>query len=249
MSSIKITHTKTALPKSNRKLDKYRAWGLTSSATEAVETDGTMDDPDVFVMRINKTALGNRDVFSHVASLYEMTNLPSDSSDVPPKSGGMYRSSMLKMNFQNELDLDEAIENIDSDVRLLMYAATSTVEVIESSITSSIGPTLTFPYRYFGTSSVELASLSQADLDGFESEEGNGEGHSGTVYPNDEYIYVVYPAIQGMCHSFVVDGFTTDPWVYRLESFLNPEGTGQDYVVYKSTYKLQSTEGANYEIR
>lgn len=131
MSSITLTHTITALPST-----QYRGWRLTTSATEADDTNGIGgDDNNVFVIKVDKRTTGDIDVVSHVASLWEMNNLVSSKSDIPPKSNAFYRSSIAKIDFQSRAAVDEGIARINGDVTLLVSAAGNTTEEEEIEIT------------------------------------------------------------------------------------------------------------------
>jgi hypothetical protein len=118
VASVDITYKIEALPRAG-----YRAWRLTASAINAVDTTGATDDPNIFVLKVKRRADEVEDTFSHVASLWEMNNTPSDRSDIPPKSAGFYRSSVLILDFNNKEALDLGIELLEHDVRLLLYAA------------------------------------------------------------------------------------------------------------------------------
>jgi len=119
VSSIKLEYVVKALPGR-----QYRAWQLRVSALDALNGDDP-GDVNVFVLRINKTVSGDVDVFSHVASLYEMRNTPSSRADIPPKAPGFYRTSVLLLDFQNRHDVDSAIDAIRADVLKLMTALSS----------------------------------------------------------------------------------------------------------------------------
>lgn len=130
MSSVSLSYSIEAIP-----ARQYRGWRLTASVTDPVLTDGTHSSPDIFVMKTSKEASGDKEVFSHVATLWEMRNLPATKSDVPPKSNGFYRSSVLKLDFMSREAVDSAIPMLEADVNLLIYAASSPETVDSATIT------------------------------------------------------------------------------------------------------------------
>ena len=127
MSYIKVTLSIEAVPKQQSK-----GWLLTVSATDNTETGSTtLSDGNVFVMRSTKSVYGDREVFSHVASLWEMSNLPSNKVDVPPKSSGFYRSSIAKLEFNHINELNRAATLITDEVGRLITAS-ETRDLVEA---------------------------------------------------------------------------------------------------------------------
>lgn len=146
MASVRLTYKVTGLPRTQEILKcEYRAWRLECSVTEASETDGVegTEDANIFVARTNRTAHpdNNVEVFSHVASLLEMNLLPVSKSDIEllppkmiPKTCGLYRTSMLKLDFANIIELLAAKVDIQREVDLLMRAATNELVLGENTV-------------------------------------------------------------------------------------------------------------------
>lgn len=252
MSSIRISHTKKALP--DPKNLHYRAWQLLVSATDADKTNGVDDDPNVFVMRTDRRANPgeDREVFSHVASLYEMNNHPISKADIPPKSVGFYRSSILKLDFQNTPDLDDALLAIKTDVNLLMKAA-SNGETEDSEVLGYHDiPDGEFNTFLYGVSGKEFGGLTGVDLAlwSVEFKEAPAKGHAGSLIPDNEYIYIAYPADRGECLSFSLGGFETTAWSFDIQTHYD-DATEQDqtFIIYRTDHKLGQYPGEiNYEI-
>jgi len=250
MASVTLTFTTKALP-DIQELDTrvYRAWQLYGSVTDAYETNGVDNDPNVFVMRTKRWAGGDREVFSHVASLYEMNNLPESKADIPPKTVSMYRSSLLKLDFQNTIDLEAASADIKIDVDLLMRAASNGETQSDTVIGYDVTPDGELNTIYYGVSSKDFSGLVQLDVDAWSYDviPGEARGHSGTLSPGaveTEYIYVMYPADRGECTVFSLGGFSTTPWEFEVRVF-NDQETGEDetFYLYRTHNKLGVSPG------
>jgi len=251
LSSITITTTKDAL---SEHVSQYRAWRLTVSATDAVKTNGATDDPNIFVMRTNRNVNGDIEIFSHVSSLYEMNNLPDSDSkaEIPPKRPGMYRSSLIKFDAQNVIDLEDAIDLIKYDVDLLMRAAGNSSDATSEVFEYSPTPVDEFNTIRYGVSDKSINDLAQPDVNGFETAVSDSPtiGHSGSLTPDDEYIYILYPADRGICTTFSLGGFPTTAWSYITKEFYDSETeSDQTFLVYRSDHKLGTyPEPVDYEI-
>lgn len=250
MASVSVKFTTKAL----YDVRKYRAWSLSASVTDPVETNGVDNDPNIFVMKTSKGVSGDREEFSHVASLYEMNNLPSSKSDVPPKTAGFYRSSLLELEFENSVTLDAAKESITSDVNLLINSASKRETVSTESVVSEAVPYNALSVR-FGVSDLSLNALNQTTVDGFSYsvlEDEDDIGHSGTLSPNEEYIYVMYPAELDDCTFFSIGGFVTSDWPKAnllFEDPLDPDREKRAFTVYRSNNKLGIYPGTvSYEL-
>ncbi len=66
------------------------------------------------------------------------------------------------------------------------------------------------------------------------------KGGSGAASPSGEYIIVAYPATLGACSSFVLGGFSTDPWPLGTNSVTNASGFAESYLIYSSDNLLTS---------
>ena len=267
MASVKLTFTTTSLPEAHDHHEQiYGAWRLLCSVTDANDTDGNgTNDPNIFVIRTDKTvdAANNREVFSHVASLYEMNNLPVSISDVkllppkmPPKVTGHYRSSLLKLDFMNTRDLEKAKVDIQRDVDLLMRASSNDAVSEEVIVTAETlaGDALTVRW---GVSSQAFNSLTPATIESFEYAvlEDGVVGHAGELSPGgteNEYIYVMYPEELPECDTFKLGGFTTTEWPSSSITWLDTAVTPniqRSFRVYRTNQKLGTyPETISYDI-
>lgn len=267
MASVTLTFKTIGLPRAQASREYvYGAWRLECSATDAFETDGytNTSDPNVFVIRTNQASHPDHDkeVFSHVASLYEMNNLPVSKSDaellppkLPPKVSSHYRSSLLKLDFMNTRDLEKAKADIQLDVDLLMSAASneSVLEEVSMGVETLAEDVLTVRW---GVSTQAMNSLTQSTVDSFDSAIiGEEIGHSGELSPGaieHEYIYVMYPAELPECDVFELGGFTTTSWPSSILTFEDKEFTpsvSRDYRIYRTNQKLGVFPGTiSYDI-
>lgn len=117
---------------------EYQSWKLVVSATDAETPEAGVPSNDIFVFAVTKWSTGEQHRFSHVATLHDMQNLPRSRSDIPPKSTGYFRSSILELEFHNRPAVDRAIELITKGARLLMYAMTNQAPLVEKTVT--VGP-------------------------------------------------------------------------------------------------------------